>query len=106
MMIEDVDEVYQHILNFNIKNMEKSKPQNDCVAEIQALKDEMLEEMFQFRGRYPQTIPWDVYVDVIQKVYSQNKAIFCDFLMSGPRFKLAIFVLLNRIYVERLSQRP
>ena len=45
-MLESVNKVYQYMLWYNIKNMQKSDPEDDQIKELQKMKDEALEEMF------------------------------------------------------------
>ena len=45
-MLESVNKVYEYMLWYNIKNMQKSDPEDDQIKELQKMKDEALEEMF------------------------------------------------------------
>ena len=53
-------------------------------------------------SEWPNTIPWKVYCSIVEKVTMQNKGVFRDFIKSGSAFKLAVFVLLNKIYSSEI----
>ena len=38
----------------------------------------------------------------VRKVFRQNKGVFQDFINSGSEYKVAVFFLLNRIYIEEI----
>ena len=55
--------------------------------------------MFQMSHVFPQSIPWSTYIQVVTKIATQHKAVYRDFLKSGVYFKLAVFLLINKIYI-------
>ena len=99
---EDVDSIFNYLIEYNEENMRKEESDVEEVRMIQELKDAMIDDAFKERGDYPKTIPWDVYCEVVKKVMIQKKHIFRDFCKSGPIFKLAIFAFLNRIYTSEI----
>ena len=99
-VLTDVDDIFQYLLDYNQDNMKKGDAISEEVDMIQKMRDEWLMEMFEGCDECPQTIPWSNFVKVVKKTHAQNKPVFRDFLMAGPYFKMAIFALLNRIYME------
>ena len=99
MILEDIESIFEYILQYNMENMEKSEASPE-VDRIQKLKDNVIDEMFQEAGECPQSIPWEVYMEVVGKVMVQKKSCFRDFNLAGNYFKLAVYVLLNKIYAE------
>ena len=67
---------------------------------IQDMKDEYVEMMLDQIGAFPDTIPRSLYVEVVEKICSQKKNVFWDFIYAGSLFKVAIFHLMNKIYKE------
>ena len=98
--IADLDGIFEEMLNYNLKNMEKNEAVNDDIKQVQEMKDDIVANLFADTSSYPQTIPWDIYFKVVRKILNQKKSVFRDFHYSGSMFKVAIFVLLNRIYIE------
>ena len=43
-------------------------------------------------------ISWEIYLKVLKKVMLQRKAVFRDLIKSGTGYKLAVWLLLNRMY--------
>ena len=99
---EDVDSIFQYLIEYNEENMRKEASNIEEVRVIQEMKDQLIDDAFDGRGNYPATIPWEVYCDVVKKVMSQNKHVFRDFCKSGPLFKLGIFAFLNKIYTSEI----
>ena len=99
---EQIDDIFEYLLSYNQENMSKEPSSIEEVKMIQDLKDEIVDDTFKFRGEFPQTIPWNIYCDTVKKVCQQNKGIFRDFIRSGVKFKLAIFALLNKIYIHEI----
>ena len=56
--------------------------------------------MLDQRGAFPDTIPGSLYVEVVEKICSQKKNVFWDFIYAGSLLKVAIFHLMNKIYKE------
>ena len=54
------------------------------IKEIQQIKDAIV-DLLRFSGEFPQTIPWEVYMDVVRKVMVKHKGVYCDFVKSGPK---------------------
>ena len=97
-MMHDVELIFDVVLQYNVENMNNKNEVPEEVSVIQDLKSEFIEAAFAERDYYPQEIPWECYIEVVKKVITQHKACFRDFCMSGPKFKVAIYILLNRIY--------
>ena len=58
-VLEDLEEIMDYILSYNTDNMSKIEASNE-VKEIQDIKKEALEDMFQDTCQFPQTILWSV----------------------------------------------
>ena len=50
--------------------------------------------------KFPDVIPWDVYMKVMAKIHWQKKACFRDFIKAGRNFKFALYRLLNRMFLK------
>ena len=98
-MLEDVDMIMDHILEYNKKNMEKYDCSED-IRFVQELKSKFVEQVLKDKEKYPSSIPWEVYLKIVKRTYTQNKPVFRDFLKTGPKFKIAVYYILNRIYRE------
>ena len=100
-VLQDIDSIYEHVLSYNVDNMAKKEVGED-LKEIQKLKWDIVTDMFSSRGDYPETIPWEIYTRVVRKVLKQHKSVFRDYIASGSLFKLGVFGLINRIYIEEV----
>ena len=100
-VLQDINSIYEYVLSYNVDNMAK-KEVGDDLKEIQKLKWDIVSDMFSMRGDYPDTIPWEVYSRVVRKILKQHKSVFRDYIVSGPHFKLCVFVLINRMYIEEV----
>ena len=98
-ILDDVESIFSFILDYNVQNMSK-KVVSDEIKEIQEIKDNLISDLFSSSHKYPQTIPWSIYCKVVQKIMSQNKLVFKEFILSGSKFKLAMFGLINKIYAS------
>ena len=96
----EADQIFQYLLEYNEENMSKDVIDNEEVRVIRDLKIEAIEMMFEESGDLPQTIPWQVYCKVVIRILEQKKNVFNDFIKSGTLFKLAIFNLLDKIYIS------
>ena len=45
-LLEDVNSIYEYIIQYNQKNMGKSASDDDDISTIQNLKDDIIEDMF------------------------------------------------------------
>ena len=50
--------------------------------------------------KFPDVIPWDVYMKVMAKIHWQKKACFRNFIKAGRNFKFALYRLLNRMFLK------
>ena len=104
-VLEDLDQIMDHILDFNVRNMEKVPPDSE-VAEILRKKAIIIDELMSDHNveNYPDEIPWEIFLKVIEKVTRQRKSCFRDIIKSGRGYKFALFHLLNRMY--RFEELP
>ena len=102
-MIDDPDEIMDHVIRFNVRNMDKVEPSQE-VAETQRRKAAVIELMLRDEEvkKYPDKISWEVYIKVVKKIFAQKKAVFRDFIKSGASYKVAVYELMNRIYREEI----
>lgn len=98
-ILEDLDDVLNHILEYNVKNMEKVAPSRQ-VEEIMRKKAEVIDMMLDDHqvDKFPKSIPWEVFIKVLTKVHAQKKACFRDIIKAGRNYKYALYTLLNRMY--------
>ena len=98
-IIEDLDDVLDHILEFNVNNMNKVPPSEE-VKELMEEKASVIQEMLDDVNvdTFPKEIPWAVYIKVLEKVIKQKKSCFRDIIKSGRNFKFALFMFINRMY--------
>ena len=98
-ILEDLDEVLDHVLAYNEKNMDKVEPSAE-VADMMRRKAEHINKMLDDKmvEDFPDEIPWHIFMQVLTKVLEQKKAVFRDIIKSGRNFKYALFCLLNRMY--------
>ena len=96
----DIDSIYEFIISYNVENMSKMEVLEE-IKEIQQIKDAIV-DLLRFSGEFPQTIPWEVYMDVVRKVMVKHKGVYCDFVKFGPKWKVAIYCLVNKIYIEEV----
>ena len=98
-VLEDLDDILTHVLNFNAKNMTKIDPEED-VAAVMRKKAEIIEELLSDHNvdKFPSSIPWETYLKVLEKVMRQRKSCFRDLIKAGRDYKFALFFLINRIY--------
>ena len=99
-MVEDLDEIFDHVLLFNQKNMEKVPPADTEVEELMEQKGRIIKEMLEDHNvrEFPQELPWKVFLKVMKRVIRQKKGVFRDIIKSGKDFKYALYLFLNRIY--------
>ena len=98
-VLEDLDEVLDHVLQYNVTNMQKIEPSKQ-VEEVMKRKAAVIDLMLDDNKvkDFPSEIPWSIYLKVVKKVLRQKKACFRDFIKSGRNFKYAVFKFLNRMY--------
>ena len=98
-VLEDLDDVMNHILDFNVRNMEKVPPDQE-VQEILRKKAEVMDELLSDHNvsKFPDSIPWEIFLKVLEKVTRQRKSCFRDIIKAGRGYKYALFHLLNRMY--------
>ena len=68
---EDLEDILDHILSYNVRNMEKVKPSERVKEEIER-KAEVIKLMLSDENiqKLPQDIPWNVYMKVLKKAMS------------------------------------
>ena len=99
-VIEDLDDIFDHVLSYNQKNMEKVPPSDNEVEELMEQKGRVIKEMMEDHNveLFPQELPWRVFMTVLKRVIRQKKGVFRDIIKSGKEFKYALFLFMNRIY--------
>ena len=100
-VLEDLDEILDYVLEFNVKNMEKVPPSEE-VATIMRKKAKIIDELLSDHNveNFPDEIPWEVFLTVMEKVMRQRKACFRDLIKSGRGYKFAVFMYINRMFRE------
>ena len=100
-VLEDLEDVLDHILTYNVKNMEKVEPSKQA-EEIMRRKAIVIDMMLEDSNikEFPEVIPWKVYLKVMTKIHRQKKACFRDIIKAGRNFKFALYRLLNRMYAR------
>ena len=70
------------------------------MEEIIRKKAEVIDMMLEDSkvSKFPDEIPWEVFLKVMEKVMRQKKACFRDILRTGRNYKYALYRLLNRMY--------
>ena len=96
-LLEDINDIFSCVIEYNNDNMAKNTP-SDEVNLLNENRYEVLQTIFNRRGTMPQTISWSTFMNVTRKIMKQHKAVFRDFCSSGPLFKIAMFLYMNRIY--------
>lgn len=94
------DEVFQRVLDYNVGILSKTEATGEW-KEIADVKREMTEEMKRIEteeDRHPFSL--DEFIAVVEKVARDKKAVYNDFMWAHPKFKLAILLLFNRIYIR------
>ena len=73
-VLEDLEDILDHILSFNVKNMEKVKP-SEQVEEIMRQKARVMDLLLEDSEveKFPEVIPWEVFIKVMTKVHRQKK---------------------------------
>ena len=98
-VLEDLDQIMDHILEFNVRNMEKVPPDAE-VEETLKKKAMIIDELLSDHNveKFPDEIPWETFLTVMEKVTRQRKSCFRDIIKAGRGYKFALFHLLNRMY--------
>ena len=98
-VLEDLGEVMDYVLEYNVKNMQKVDPSLQ-VKEIMERKAAVINMMLSDESvdQFPKSIPWHIFLKVLKKIMRQKKACFRDIIKSGRNFKYALYCLLNRMY--------
>ena len=98
-VLEDLDDVLDHVLEYNVKNMDKVVPSKQ-VEEVMRRKAAVIDMMLEDEQveQFPNEIPWEIFLNVLEKVIRQKKACFRDIIKSGRNFKYALYKFLNRMY--------
>ena len=83
-VLEDLDEIMNHVLDYNVRNMEKVPPDAET-EEILRKKAVIIDELLSDHNveRYPDKIPWEVFLKVMEKVTRQRKSCFRDICLAG-----------------------
>ena len=96
-MIDDIDEMTEMLLEYNRETMDKETPTPEAEL-LRGLKEDVIEELLGDVSVFPQSISWEVYMKVVDKIMRQKKGVLRDFIKSGPAFKCAVYIILNKIY--------
>lgn len=96
-MLDDLDEMTEMLLQYNQDTMDKEKATAEADL-IRGMKEDVLEDLLNDVSDFPQSISWEIYMKVINKIMKQKKGVLRDFIKSGPAFKCAVYVILNTIY--------
>ncbi len=96
-MIEDLEEMTDMLLEYNKETMAKEVATPEAEL-LRGMKEDVIEELMEDVSEFPQSISWETFMKVTDKVMKQKKGVLRDFIKSGPAFKCAVFVILNKIY--------
>ena len=103
-MLDDLEEMTNMLLDYNEETMGKEVPTPE-VELLRKMKEDVIEELLSDVSEFPQHIPWEVYMKVTEKIIRQKKGVLNDFIKSGPAFKVAVFILLNKIYGDEVEPK-
>ena len=101
-MIEDLDDIIDNVIQYNVRNMEKVPPSDDEVRNLMQKKADIIDQMLDDHhvNQFPCELPWSVFMKVLTKVTKQKKSVFRDIIKSGREFKYALYLLMNRMYMK------
>ena len=98
-MLDDLDAMTEMLLDYNEETMGKEIPTPE-IEMLRGMKESVVDDLLSDVSEFPQHISWEVYMKVMKKIMKQKKGVLRDFIKSGPAFKIAVFILLNRIYSQ------
>ena len=101
LMMEDKDSIFEYLLEYNSANMAKEEVSEE-IEDLVEEKRKWSRLILQHRHEIPRTISWEDFMATVRKVFRQNKGVFQDFINSGSEYKVAVYMLLNRIYIEEI----
>ena len=96
-MLDDLDAMTDMLLDYNEETMGKEIPTPE-IEMLREMKEDVLDDLLSDVSEFPQFISWETFMKVTNKIMKQKKGVLRDFIKSGPAFKVAVFILLNRIY--------
>lgn len=93
-MLDDLEDISGMLLDSNQETMGKELA-TPKAALLRTEKEEVIDNLLEEVSELLESIPWAVYMKVVQKVMVQKKGVL-DFINSEPDFKVAVYVVLNR----------
>ena len=104
-VMEDKDNILNELMKYNEQLLSR-KPHNERFQEVFQLKKKMVETLEKTEIKFFETITEEEFAEVVRKIKKKNKAMFQDFLQSGPVFKHLIYHLTRVIFeTEEVPER-
>ena len=93
------DEIYDYVLRYNKGVLGKEEARGEW-AEVEESKKRDTEKLAEIDDEESlQPLKFEDYIEVVEKVVRVKKAVYNDFVLAGPKFKLMIFSLMQKIYL-------
>ena len=102
--VENVLDIYDYIIEYNVATMGKEDVPEE-ITELQNERDDYIDEMFMSYDWKQGELEWEIYLKAVEKIAAQKKPVFFDFLNCASSFKVAIYLMLNRLFKEEVIPR-
>ena len=97
IIMEDKESILNELMKYNEELLSR-KPHSERFQEVFKLKKKMVEAIESMEIKKFETISEEEFATVVRKIKSKKKAMFDDFIQSGPVFKHLIYHLVRTIY--------
>ena len=110
-MTKTKEDTFQCILDYNYgllrkDNEEEEELLTECQKELGTAKEEAVKLAFSIKEfEEDESLEYDDYLRVIEKVRLNNKNVYSDFMKSGEKFKQVIFKFFNWCYIKEIMPR-
>ena len=98
-MLDDIEAMTDMLLEYNKETMAKETPTPE-IELLRSMKEDVIDDLMCDVSEFPQSISWEIFMKVTNKIMKQKKGVLRDFIKSGPAFKCAVFIIINKIYMS------
>ena len=97
--LENPEDIRRSVLQYNAEVLEKNECRNERARQLREMKAETVEALGKVKDDdSEESITWEEFRVVCNKVHAMNKTCYRDFVRAGPKWQATIYLMFRRIY--------
>ena len=104
-ILQTRDQIFKYVLDYNIDVLSKNEAPGNAVY-TERYKSEAMEQLMEVEDMESlEPIKIEEFIEVLEQLTKVKKKVYNDLLLAGPKFKVAVYMLMQQIYLTEQIPR-